>query len=311
MVIYYLNFIFKFNLFNLREGDTTVDSDLKRTMGYDLRQFIIIFFYFIPSFLFTKAISTYRKNFIIAIGIGAYCVLILAVYRLALFYNFMGLLLSLFFIRRYVKITVLFRKAIVIGILLVIVISFFNEYFIGLQKVLSGTMDYFSGKVEDKSADERFMNQVPILLGIIYNNFWTGCGVVMAVVTTRGAVMYGFVDFPILGSVATFGLIGMIIYYSRFYFILRNQNKNKFNTYRYFSEEEKLLFNILYSLRAYVIVMITFRFFYISWELAFDWQQSEFGLIVGSLLGLEYLIKQKEKKIYRKLNNNNTTILKN
>ena len=65
---------------------------------------------------------------------------------------------------------------------------------------------------------------------------------------------------------------------------------------------DKLLLNIMLTLRAYLIVMITFRFFYISWELAFDWQQSEFGLITGSFLGLEHIIQQKiiiNKKIWK------------
>ena len=302
LLIYYLNIIYNLNLFKLREADTTISSNLTRTMGYDLRQFIIIFFYLIPAFIFTKSISAFNKNLIIYIGIGAYFVIILAVYRLALFYNLMGLLLSMLLLSKYINVTKLFKKVIIIALLLIVIIYFFNNYFIELQKVFSGTIDYFSGKKEDNSADERFLNQLPILLGIIYNNFWTGCGVIMSASITGIGEMYGFVDFPILGSLATFGFAGMIIYYFRFYYILNKNINIKKNKYKFFNEKDKLLLNIMLTLRAYLIVMITFRFFYISWELAFDWQQSEFGLITGSFLGLEHIIQQKiiiNKKIWK------------
>ena len=118
--------------------------------------------------------------------------------------------------------------------------------------------------------------------------------------------MFGFVDFPIMGSIAKFGFAGVLIYYMRFYFLLRENTKLTISYIAFYNEQDKLLFYVYLTIRAYIISMITFRLFYISWELAFDWQQVEFGLITGIFLGLERIISQNNCNIYQKLKLKNT-----
>ena len=57
---------------------------------------------------------------------------------------------------------------------------------------------------------------------------------------------------------------------------------------------DPFIFFLYSTLRAYFITMVTFRFFYISWEITFDYQQAEFGLFAGVFLGLHYFLKQAE-----------------
>jgi hypothetical protein len=178
--------------------------------------------------------------------------------------------------------------------------SFFSEYITEFQKVFSGTLDYFNGKGDDSSADERFLNQTPILLAYIYTNFWTGCGIVEADLMTKKE-MYGFVDIPLLGSLAKFGFLAMFFYYFRFYYILRNKNQFNIKYISFYNENQKLLLYVYLTVKAYIISLITFRLFYISWELAFDWQQLEFGLIVGIYFGLERVIMKNENIIFHQL----------
>ena len=305
LIIYYSNLIFNFDLFKIGNVDASIESNLTRFAGYDLRQFIIFYFFLIPTFLLTKAVSSIYKYFIISIGLLAFFVLVLGIYRLAMFYNFMGLLLSIFFIGKYLKIGQLFKRFIYFTIFIGFTLYIFNEYTVEFQKVFDGTFNYFSGKGEDKSADERFINQSPILLAYISNNFWTGCGLVESSLMLAKH-MNGFVDIPILGSLAKFGFIGIFIYYMRFYFILKDKMKLTSSYFSSINEQDKLLLYILLTIRVYIISMITFRLFYISWELAFDWQQSEFGLLVGIFLALEHLIKQKEEQFYIKIHTNST-----
>lgn len=300
LIVYYANLIFVLNLFKIGDVNASIESDLTRLAGYDIRQFIIFYFFLIPAFLLTKAVTPFYKYCIVGIGLLAFLVLVLGIYRLAMFYNFMGLLLSIFFIGKYVKTGQLFKRFIFIAIFLGFAMFFFSEYIIQFQKVYEGTFDYFSGKGEDKSADERFLNQTPILLAYIYNDFWTGCGLVKATLMTNKE-MFGFVDIPIMGSLAKFGFAGVFIYYMRFYFLLREKTKLTVSFFAYYNEQYKLLFYVYITIKAYIISLITFRLFYISWELAFDWQQIEFGLIIGIHLGLERIISQNEGNIYRKL----------
>jgi hypothetical protein len=216
----------------------------------------------------------------------------------------MGLLLSIYLVGKYFKTEELLGRFIFVVFFLGLVIYFFGEYIIQFQKVYEGTIDYFSGKGDDKSADERFLNQTPILISYINNDFWTGCGLVKATLMTNNK-MFGFVDIPIMGSLAKFGLVGVSIYYMRFYFLLRDKTKFKIRFLNNYNEKDKFILYVHQTIKAYLITMITFRLFYISWELAFDWQQVEFGLITGIFLGLERIIIQNESNIYRKLKDQN------
>jgi hypothetical protein len=305
LVTYYTNLIFELNLFKIGEINATIESELTRYAGYDLRQFIIFFIFLIPAFLLTKAVSIITKYVIISVGVFAFIVLMLGIYRLAMFYNIMGLLLSLYFISKYEKTDQLLKRFFFIAIFIGITVYFYGDYFAEFQKVYEGTFEYFNGNGEDKSADERFLIQTPILMAYVYKDFWTGCGLVEASLMTQKG-MYGFVDIPILGSLAKFGVIGVFIYYIRYYLILRNENKLAVRSFLYYDDKQKLLFFIYLTMKAYIISLITFRLFYISWELAFDWQQAEFGLFIGCYLALERLIIENENTIFQ---NTNTKIV--
>jgi hypothetical protein len=297
LIIYYTNFLIDLHLFRAKDvEDSRIESNLNRFFGYDLRQFVIFFSYLIPAFILTKKLSKFTRFFIISVGIFAYLVLLIALYRLALFYTFMGAFLSVIYISRYVKSEILIKRAILIAIFLSFGIYFFSDYIVEFQKIIDGTLNYFAGKGEDNSADARAVFQTPILLSYIENNFWIGAGVVEADLNTRSG-MFGFVDIPILGSLASFGFVGMTIYYFRFYYILRNKSKFKYRFFNLYDEREKLLFFIFLSIKAYLVTMVTFRIFYISWELAFDWQQAEFGLFVGIYLALEYTFQKRDNYI--------------
>lgn len=65
------------------------------------------------------------------------------------------------------------------------------------------------------------------------------------------------------------------------------------------SQGNSFLFFTYLTLKAYIITMITFRLFNISWELTFDYQQAEFGLISGAFIALHSILnKQKYFELY-------------
>ena len=104
--------------------------------------------------------------------------------------------------------------------------------------------------------------------------------------------MMGFVDFPIIGTLTAYGIIGMILYYLKFFVLLTgtNRNSNNFDI----NKHEPFTLYIYLTLKAYFITMITFRVFYVSWEFTFDYQQAEFGLFAGVFLALNNILGQQE-----------------
>ena len=122
LFVYYSNLIFNLNLFEIGDIKSSIDSDLTRLAGYDIRQFIIFYFFLIPAFILTKAVPSIYKFCLIGIGLLAFLILVLGIYRLAMFYNFMGLLLSIYLIGKYVKIEQLFLRFIYVAVFLGFVI---------------------------------------------------------------------------------------------------------------------------------------------------------------------------------------------
>ena len=62
------------------------------------------------------------------------------------------------------------------------------------------------------------------------------------------------------------------------------------------NNHDPFIFYLNLTLRAYIVTMITFRFFYISWEFTFDYQQAEFGLFTGVFLALNNILSQEAQQ---------------
>jgi len=294
LIVYYLNLFFKLNIFLVRESETTIDSKLNRLMGYDLRQFVILFIYIIPAVYFLKVNSILFKLAIIGLGLAAFFVLVFAVYRLAIFYNFCGLVLSFCLIIRYQNRRKILNLIFLILSIVLFIILIFDQYIIEFQNLFLNSLNYFSGKVEDSSADTRFLEQMPLLLKEINENIILGCGVVKSNNFTKSDI-FAFVDIPLVGSIATYGILGILIYFLRFFFILKTNVHFSVSNVKSFNETNRFILYLHNSLKAYLITMITFRLFYINWELSFDWLQPEYGLIVGVFLSLQFKLENIKK----------------
>ncbi len=291
LIIYYANMLFNLGWINIRKSyraDEDVNINMFRFM-YDIRQFVIVFAYLIPAVLF-MTISKKNKMLLIGVGVFAYLVIIFAIYRLAIFYVFMGILTSLFLISKYINLSKLIKRASIAAIFLFVVLSLFSSSLGQYVNLYQWTINSFMGGSSDSSAEARFLFQMPILLGLFNNNPLTGAGLHL-LWSYQNEEMYGYVDYPILGTLSAFGIIGMIIYYSRFFAIiplkLKNVIKNSIDSGLY--KNEAL---IILALQAYFITMITYRIFYISWELTYGYQQIEFGLFVGIYFALQSIVKK-------------------
>ena len=289
--VYFISIIKNLDLFRLENYDRDTGASIERLAGYDLRQFIIFFVYLIPGVVLSVRLKNRDKFILLGVGLCAYVILILAFYRLAMFYVVIGALLSFLFIKKYVEARTLFKFIFIFIVLFLAASMFFGEYLTEIQKLFSNTIDYFTGNATDSSADTRFDTQFPIMTKLFFANLWTGMGLA-EIKAMQEFGMMGFVDMPLMGTLTAFGIIGMLIYYLKFFVLLAGTQTNLY--YINESEFDPFIFFIYSTLKAYFITMITFRFFYISWELTFDYQQTEFGLFSGVFLALHQHIKNAE-----------------
>ncbi|WP_394774712.1 hypothetical protein [Flavobacterium sp.] len=289
--VYYISLIMDLDLFRLKSYDRDTGANIDRLAGYDLRQFIIFFSYLLPAAALSTRLKNTSKYLLILIGIFSYVVLILAFYRLAMFYVTMGAFLSFFLIRKYVEALNLFKYLFLLISVVFLSSIFFGEYLTEIQNLFSNTVAYFSGNATDSSADTRFDFQFPIMTKLFFDNFWTGIGLT-EIKGMQAFGMFGFVDMPFIGTLTAFGVIGMFLYYIKFFVLLSGTKKNLDGID--LDNHDPFIFFLYSTLKAYFITMVTFRFFYISWELSFDYQQAEFGLFAGVFLGLHYFLKQAE-----------------
>ena len=294
LLLYFLDLSKKWGIFKLDIYLHLEDSTMERMAGYDIRQFMIFFSYLIPAAILAKKVKNLHKLILLFVGVFSYLILVLAFYRLAMFYVGMGLILSFIFIRKYADTRNLF-KYLIAGLILIIGASLvFGNYFKEINNIIGITFDYFNGKGGDDSADARFEKQLPILKDLFYSNPLTGVGVI-EIQRWYKVNMMGFVDFPVLGTLAAYGIVGMFIYYLKYIIIL---TKNKIDLYSVDLDDVDQFPAYLYlTIKAYIITMITFRFFYISWEFTFDYMQAEFGLLTGAYFALQDVLKDKASQL--------------
>ena len=156
-----------------------------------------------------------------------------------------------------------------------------------MKKIISITIDYFNGTGQDVSSDARFGTQKIFLTNLFYSSPFLGIGLV-EMVKYYQFDLWGFVDFPFLGTLAAFGIIGMSLYYIKFYFMLSGTKRGL--SHVDLSQEDPFLVYFYFALKAYLISLITFRLIYVSWEFTYDYMQAELGLFAGVFLALHRVL---------------------
>ncbi len=291
MIFYFLSFFGIYNFFEIREFKRSNDDDeLMRFFSFDLRQITKIFVYIFPLFIIFPFNKFFTKFWVVLIGIMVYVSVLLAILRTEMFYLFMGALLAVFISIRQFK-TIGTFKTVLFGL---VCVAFVLYMFPSLLDTIVQTvqMSLNSGKSlsSDDSADHRLNVQLPVLMKIIESNFFFGGG--NYAVSLEATGHYLLYDIPVLGAFGAYGIIGMLIYYSRFIYIFIRYKALKMSQKLYDQfPVECLLTN---GLLAYFITMISFRILHINIELAFDFGMAEFGLFIGVYFGLIKILTEQK-----------------
>lgn len=287
ILLYFMDVIKGTHLFKLDSSLHSAESTMERLAGYNVRQCAIFFFYLLPAIMLVPGLNTFRRYLLLFVGVFSFLVLVLAFYRLAMFYSIMGMLLSFVFIKKYADTSKLWKYLLIFVAMGVIVVLFFSKYIVEMQKIISITVDYLTGKGQDVSSDARFGTQKLFLSNLFYSSPIIGIGLI-EITKLYQLDMWGFVDFPFLGTLAAFGVVGMFLYYFKFYYILSGTRKEMRQVD--LKEEDPFLVYFYLTMKAYIITLITFRLIYISWEFTYDYMQGEFGLFAGVFLALHSVL---------------------
>lgn len=293
ILLFYMDVIMGTHLFKLDSSLHSQESTMERLAGYNVRQFAVFFFYLLPAIMLAPNLKTIPRYVFLFIGIFSFLVLVLAFYRLAMFYTIMGMLLSFWFIRKYADVTKLWKYLLLLIVFGVIVVLFFGKYIVEMKKIISITIDYFNGTGQDVSSDARFGTQKIFLTNLFYSSPFLGIGLV-EMVKYYQFDLWGFVDFPFLGTLAAFGIIGMSLYYIKFYFMLSGTKRGL--SHVDLSREDPFLVYFYFALKAYLISLITFRLIYVSWEFTYDYMQAELGLFAGVFLALHRVLAASDEE---------------
>jgi hypothetical protein len=263
-------------------------TDLIRTMIQNAEIFKLVIF-----IAFGVLLINYpgKKMIFYISGLLGLAIPIMGLFRLEIMFTMATLGIVLLTISRSYKVPISKLLGVLTIFLMVIVLFFiiFPKMAFGIIEIYASTFDELSGKAAVGSTQTRTIIELPRHLMMIRNNPVFGVGFRNEWWENYfNTYDWGLTDIPFTGTIALFGILGMMIYYFRFYFLIGAVNKinRLIRRNRDMLAPYKLDIVVLASLGAYFIVMVSFRLFYIGWELTIDKMQIELGICVGLLYGL-------------------------
>lgn len=287
MVMYFLSFFGVFNFFEINESFRySANDSLLRYFSFDLRQITKIFVYLLPLVLIFHLKNGTTKILVIIIGVLVYLSVLLAVLRTEIVYLTMGAIISVHVTSKKIKANNFLKIFMWFFLCVIFILVLFPSIFETLIQIIDGLISINDKNLQDESKDHRVYVQLPVILKIIEESpFFGGGAYSISYKATGHELLY---DIPVLGAFGAYGIIGMLIYYSRFYYIFLRYKSLKMTQKLYDRFPfECLLTNALF---AYFITMITFRTLHINIELAFNFGMSEFGLFIGVYFGLTKIL---------------------
>jgi hypothetical protein len=291
MIFYYLTFFGVYSFFEMKEfRRSSDDENIMRFFSFDLRQITKFFVYLFPLFIIFPFKNTFVRFCVVLIGIMVFVSVLLAILRTEMFYLFMGALVAVFISIRHFK-TIGTAKIVAFGfVCIAMVLYLFPTLLDTIIETAKMSLNSGGSISNDESADHRLNVQLPVLMKIIEANPFFGGGLYS--VSYEATTHYLLYDIPILGAFGAYGIIGMLIYYSRFVYIFARYKAVKMSQKLFDQFPIECL--VTNGLLAYFITMISFRTLHINSELAYDFGMAEFGLFIGVYFALIKLLSEQK-----------------
>ena len=280
VIAYLLSYYHVIEVFEFRESlRTGLDDETTRLMGDTLKESVKIFIYLLPAVLFMGIFSMKTRLSVMAISLLSVFSVLVAMYRLEIFYISMGVLTSTWLVKKYFRIKT--SRIVLIALLLSIPVFIVASSFI--HNIIDSISNLFANnvqQVDDESSEVRFLFELPYLTDLFSGHYLFGAG---ASRTTGDISSYWYwSDIPLIGSFAAFGIVGMGIYFSRYYVILKRFRRFlKGNNTAAFVRKSPAELAVVLGLYSYFITIMFTKLFYVTWEQIQIGGQIEFGLFTG------------------------------
>lgn len=292
LTLFTISYYSDIKIVNIQYSMRFAGEDIERVIVGGYKQFTKFFIFLLP-FIFLFKINKFSKSVLYFIGIISSLIIILGMYRMEMFYTFSGVLILIFissktFRLKRVFLTIAF--SFIGGIILLNLL--FPAFYSNIERTYTKTQEYFSGETDEVSAETREAVELPSLLNLIQENPFLGNGIFT--LRNENIGHWGFVDIPFLGTLAAYGILGMLLYYLKFVFIFKKMGRFRLlikHNYHLVTNDYTNETLIILALLAYFITMISTRLFYISFELTNQGILSEFGFFAGIFFGLIRLVE--------------------
>jgi hypothetical protein len=300
--LWLISYFSNYQILDIKHATRYGSSGIERVTFFGLNQITKFFIYLLPVVLLFETsklkIATY-----FSLGLSSIFIIFLGLYRLEIFYTLGGLLLVLYYVSKKYKLMKTSFRIIVILLFAILVLSFVKpDIFDNLIFIYSKTVDYINNQNSEASADIRRYIELPQLINLILTNPLLGNGFFS--LTFEKLNSWAYVDIPLLGNIAAYGLLGVSLYFLKFVIIIKRYNSFTYiwnNSYRLSNTVFKNEILLIIVLFAYFISMISFRLFYITYELISATSNAEFGFFIGVFFGLIRIIEDNriiEDKVY-------------
>ena len=273
---YYLDLIFNLNWYGLRTLSRFDQGEgPNRTIGFDVRQSFMIFAYSLPILLTSLFISKKKRSVPLIVVALISLIPVIGLMRLVILY------LTLSFLFLYNKLNLLrarsFKSLLFIFPALILILGLYSDTLHVYSLLITSSFESLFESGRDSSADVRLLIEVPFLWELFVSHMYFGVGY-QAVISEQAKLgVYALQDVPILGSLATYGIIGLGLYLGRFISLIKIKIPRMYQ----YTDLKDVRFIVYYTLKVYFISMISYRFFYVTWELTFPYQQLELALFAG------------------------------
>jgi hypothetical protein len=288
-VLYLLSIYANIGIVEFASGNRFASAGFSRNIIENAEVFKLTMFFAAAYFIIPK---TSGKLPIYIAGLLSISIIVISVFRLELFYTIMTANLVIYISSKLLNISITrtFRFGLLLAVCVALFFMVFPKMAQGLLNTFSLTIQEFTGVKAAGTTQGRTILELPKHLFLIKHNFLFGTGFREEWFQNFTNLHdWGLSDIPLTSTLAMYGFVGMVLYYARFLHILKifgdfrvSVQKN----YDFMTSSFNGELIVIVSLYAYFITMITFKLFYVGWELTLGNKFMEFGIFLGIFYGL-------------------------
>lgn len=254
--------------------------------------------------IFVKTQIANKKMLIIG-AVGMFIAELLTLTRISIVSLVGTVFITIVIINKYfgVKISrAVFRSLGFVFIGLLITLYVFPNVLSSVFKVYEMTFLEVIGKLPRGTSDSRSTIEYARMAPLLVDHFWLGTGCLKDYFSSyRTIYELGLADFPLLGNLAMYGILGFSLYLLRYVYIFKRiriflKEHNAKSLLDSLSNYELLLF--FWGVIAFMALIFA-QFIYFSKDLVYNWFSIDKGFMIGVIYGLTHKFNRLQRGLNR------------